>query len=192
MKVRGWDVLPGSILGSIDIDYLCIGMIVIAVLLLILIVLLIMQSVKMSKLKKRLDKFLVGREGTSLEQDIIGIVEDNKFLKKIAENNRKDIRQLYKRLKFTYQKMGLVKYDAFSQMGGQISFCLALLDENDNGFILNSVHSTEGCYSYTKEIKGGGCSNPNIVLSKEEEEALDMAKSNFPTFGNGAATESRS
>ena len=71
-----------------------------------------------------------------------------------------------------YQKMGLVKYDAFNQMGGQLSFCLAMLDENNNGFILNSVHSTEGCYSYTKEIKKGECA---IDLGKEETEALALA-----------------
>ena len=57
-------------------------------------------------------------------------------------------------------------------MGGQLSFSLALLDENDNGFILNSVHSTEGCYSYTKEVKNGQCS---ISLGEEEKQALDMA-----------------
>lgn len=57
-------------------------------------------------------------------------------------------------------------------MGGKLSFCLALLDENNNGFILNSVHSTEGCYSYTKEIKNGNC---NISLGEEEKKALDMA-----------------
>ena len=68
--------------------------------------------------------------------------------------------------------MGLVKYEAFNQMGGQLSFSLALLDENNNGFIINSVHSTEGCYSYTKEIKNGSCS---ISLGKEEEEALSIA-----------------
>ena len=96
----------------------------------------------------------------------------------MAENNKKDIRNLYKRLESTYQKMGLVRYDAFSQMGGQLSFCLALLDENDNGFILNSVHSTEGCYSYTKEIKGGEYNNPNVTLSEEEMEALGIAKNN--------------
>lgn len=71
-----------------------------------------------------------------------------------------------------YQKMGLVKYDAFNQMGGQLSFSLALLDENNNGFIINSVHSSEGCYSYTKEIKLGQCV---IDLGAEEAEALAMA-----------------
>ena len=178
--MRGYDTLAGSFLGleSLDMDYIFIGAIALAVLVLMLIVLLIVQSVKMGRMKKRLDKFLLGREGTSLEQDIIGIVEDNKFLKKMAENNKKDIRNLYKRLESTYQKMGLVRYDAFSQMGGQLSFCLALLDENDNGFILNSVHSTEGCYSYTKEIKGGEYNNPNVTLSEEEMEALGIAKNN--------------
>ena len=48
-----------------------------------------------------------------------------------------------------------------------------MLDENDNGFILNTIHSSEGCYSYTKDIVNGNC---NIVLSEEEKKAIDMAK----------------
>ena len=83
-----------------------------------------------------------------------------------------DIRTLYKNMESAYQKMGLVKYDAFNQMGGQLSFSLALLDENNNGFIINSVHSSEGCYSYTKEIKLGQCA---IDLGAEEAEALSIA-----------------
>ena len=113
-----------------------------------------------------------GGDEKSLEKDIIGLIEDNKFLKNTTEKNKKDIRVLYRNMESAYQKMGLVKYDAFNQMGGQLSFSLALLDENNNGFIINSVHSTEGCYSYTKEIKNGSCS---ISLGKEEEEALSIA-----------------
>jgi len=71
-----------------------------------------------------------------------------------------------------FQKVGIVKYDAFQQMGGKLSFSLALLDQNNDGFILNSVHSSEGCYSYTKEIKNGECS---ISLGSEEEVALNKA-----------------
>lgn len=153
-------------------EYLFYGMIILAVLTLVLIVLLAVQISKTSKLKKRLDKFVLGKDGASLEQDIAGLYEDNKFLKTSADKNKKDIRTLYKRMENAYQKMGIVKYDAFNQMGGQLSFSLALLDENNNGFIINSVHSTEGCYSYTKEIKNGESS---ISLGKEEEEALAIA-----------------
>ena len=49
---------------------------------------------------------------------------------------------------------------------------LALLDEGNNGFIINSVHSTDGCYSYTKEIKKGEC---EISLGEEEQQALNIA-----------------
>ena len=159
-------------LGSFDPGYLFVIVIVFAVLLFIVMILLIVQISKVSKLKKRLDKFIVGKDGLSLEQEIIGLCEDNKFLKNSTEKNKKDIRNLYKRLETVYQKMVLVKYDAFNQMGGQLSFSLALLDENNNGFIINSVHSTEGCYSYTKEIKNGTCA---ISLGTEEAEALALA-----------------
>ncbi|MDE5679264.1 MAG: DUF4446 family protein, partial [Lachnospiraceae bacterium] len=82
------------------------------------------------------------------------------------------ISTLYKNMESAFQKVGIVKYDAFHQMGGQLSFSLALLDENNNGFVLNSVHSTEGCYTYTKEIKNGECT---ISLGDEEKKALSMA-----------------
>lgn len=159
-------------LGNFDLGYLLIVGAVLAVMMLVVIILLIVQIRNAGRLTKRLDRFLLGKDGMSLEQDIIGLCEDNKFLKNSAEKNKKDIRNLYKQMETAYQKMGLVKYDAFNQMGGQLSFSLALLDENNNGFILNSVHSTEGCYSYTKEIKNGVSA---ISLGREEAEALAIA-----------------
>ncbi|WMC91090.1 DUF4446 family protein [Kineothrix sp. MB12-C1] len=156
-------------LSNMDFGYVFLGMIII---ILILIILVIIQMITTSKLKKKYLKFMQGKDAKNLEKDIIGLYEDNKFIKAAAEKNKKDIKDLYKKLQSAFQKLGIVKYDAFRHMGGQLSFSLALLDEDDNGFILNSVHSTEGCYSYTKEVKGGKCS---ILLSEEEKQALDMA-----------------
>ena len=159
-------------LGGFDLGYLLIGMTVTILLLLIFLILLIVQIRKTSKLKKRLDKFLTGKDGTSLEQDIAGLYEDNKFLKANTEKNKKDIRTLYKNMESAYQKMGLVKYDAFNEMGGKLSFSLALLNRKNNGFIINAMHSREGCYTYIKEIIDG---NSVIMLAEEEKEALEMA-----------------
>lgn len=156
-------------LNGIDIGYLFIGM---TALLLILLIIVIVQINQAGKLKKRLDKFTSGKDAKSLEKDIVGLYEDNKFLKISVDKNKKDIRTLYKNMEATFQKVGIVKYDAFRQMGGQLSFSLALLDENNNGFVLNSVHSTDGCYTYTKEIKKGECA---ISLGTEEQKALSMA-----------------
>ena len=144
-----------------------------AVLMLIVLILLIIQIVKVNRLRKRLDRFVLGKDGTSLEEDILKLFDDNQLLKEGAEKNRQDIDTIFKRLQTVYQKMGLVRYDAFNQMGGQLSYSLALLDENNNGFIINSVHSTEGCYSYSKEIRNG---DNSISLSQEEAEALAIAK----------------
>ena len=115
---------------------------------------------------------MTGKNALSLEEEITALFDDNRFLKSSIEKNRKDIHALYRKFESSLQKLGIIKYDAFDQIGGKLSFCMALLDENNNGFVLNSVHSAEGCYSYTKEIKEGDC---NISLGDEERKALEIA-----------------
>ena len=83
-------------LGSFDLGYLFPISVILGVIAIAAIVLLIIQICKVNKLKGRLDKFLLGKDGTSLEQDIVGLCEDNKFLKNSTEKNKKDIRNLYK------------------------------------------------------------------------------------------------
>ncbi len=163
------NILQSIGLGNLDIAYLFLILLVFIV---VLFVIIILQMKKLNRLQKRLSKFMTGKDAKSLEKDIVGLYEDNKFLKINVDKNKKDIRTLYKNMEHAFQKIGLIKYDAFQQMGGKLSFSLALLDENNNGFILNSVHSTEGCYTYTKEIKSGECA---ISLGEEEQQALDMA-----------------
>ena len=77
-----------------------------------------------------------------------------------------------KKLDRNFRKTGIVKYDAFNEMGGKLSFAVAILDSNNNGWILNAMHSREGCYTYIKEIIKG---ESYIELAEEEAEALDKA-----------------
>lgn len=153
-----------------DSDYIIIGL---AVVTFILLILYIVNVVQMAQLKKRYKIFMSGKNARNLEKTLVerldqvdGLIEANKV-------NEKNIRQLFANMKFTFQKVGLVKYDAFNEMGGKLSFSLALLNETDNGFVMNAVHSREGCYTYVKEIIDG---NAVIVLSEEEKEAVEMAK----------------
>ena len=156
-------------LGSLDIGYVLLGLVIAIIILLIMI---IVQISNTGKLKKRYNKFMRGKEVKSLEKEIIGLYEDNKFLKTATEKNKKDIQIIYKKFESAFQKVGLVKYDAFNQMGGKLSFSLALLDEKNNGVIINSVHSAEGCYCYSKDIKKG---QSKISLGEEEKQALSIA-----------------
>ena len=113
-----------------------------------------------------------GKEAESLEDEIVNLISNVKSMKQVVDLNKKDIEVLFYHMRSTYQKTGLVKYDAFAQMGGQLSFCLVLLDQDNNGFVINSVHSTEGSYCYTKEIKKGVS---DVDLGKEEAQALAQA-----------------
>lgn len=156
-------------LGNLDIAYIFIGIIVVMI---IMLVLLIVQMCKLRKLKKKYTKFMKGKDGKTLEKDIIKLFEEHDLIRSENEKSRKEIKELSRRLEYCYQKVSLVKYDAFQQMGGKLSFCLVLLNEKNNGFILNSVHGSDGCYSYMKEIKKG---ESELSLGEEEKRALNEA-----------------
>lgn len=156
-------------LGNIDIGFILLGLLAISIVLLILI---IITFVQIGKFKKKYTKFMLGKDGANLENDIMTLYEDNKYMKLSIERNREDIKELFKKHETAFQKIGLVKYDAFTEMGGKLSFALALLDEKNDGFIINSVHSSEGCYSYTKRVKDG---DSQLALSNEEKVAVERA-----------------
>jgi len=127
---------------------------------------------KYSSLKKSYDKFMQGKKAKSLEEEIASIFDDISLIKISTEKNKRDIKKVIENLRDTYQRVGIVKYDAFKEMGGKLSFSIALLNDNQTGFILNSVHSSDGCYVYTKEIIEGKCA---ISLGEEEKKALMLA-----------------
>ncbi|MBR5406933.1 MAG: DUF4446 family protein [Lachnospiraceae bacterium] len=127
---------------------------------------------KYSRLKTSYDVFMKGRGPASMEEEIKSLFDDITLLKVTAEKNKKDIGLIIEDLRETYQRVGIVKYDAFKEMGGKLSFSIALLNDNRTGFILNSVHSSDGCYVYTKEIIDG---ESPISLGDEEKKALMLA-----------------
>ncbi len=152
-----------------DSDYIIIGL---AVFSLILLILLIVNIAQINSLKKRYKIFMSGKSAKSLEDTLIKRLDQVDTLLAANSANEKNIKKIFANMKSTFQKVGLVKYDAFHEMGGKLSFSLALLNETNDGFVMNAVHSREGCYTYIKEIIDG---NSIIVLADEEKEALEMA-----------------
>ena len=153
-----------------DSDYIILGLAAFCV---ILFILTVVNMAKTSELRKKYEAFMMGKDAKSLEETLVTRLSQVDKLISANEANEKNIRKMFDNMKFTFQKVGLVKYDAFNEMGGKLSFSLAMLNESDNGFVLNAVHSREGCYTYIKEIIDG---NSIITLAEEEQEALKMAK----------------
>ena len=116
---------------------------------------------------------MMGKDAKSLEETLVT---------RLSQVDKTDIckwskREKYQKNVWQYEihisegRTGKIR--CFNEMGGKLSFSLAMLNESDNGFVLNAVHSREGCYTYIKEIIDG---NSIITLAEEEQEALKMAK----------------
>ena len=129
--------------------------------------------VKVSSLTKKYNAFMKGSDGHTLESTILTKFKEIDILKEESKYTSEKLNITCETLITAYQKIGIVKYDAFKEMGGKLSFSLCLLDDENNGFILTSMHTREGCYTYVKEIIKG---ESFVVLAAEERKALDEAK----------------
>ena len=156
-------------IGDIDPAYFIIALLAISLGLLIYI---IVTNLKIKKLIKKYEMFMSGKDGKSLENVIAKRFSQVEEL--IARDAKKDvmIKEIQENLLTVYQKVGIVKYDAFNEMGGKLSFALAMLDKENTGFVLNAMHSREGCYTYIKEIIKG---ESYIILGEEEKIAVEKA-----------------
>ncbi len=153
---------------------------ILAVLVVVLIVIVIVILVRVRNIKSSYDEFMEGKNGQSLENILLDRIQQMEAIAASEEENKKQISIIMEHFDHTFQKVGMVKYNAFNEMGGKLSFSLALLNRQNDGFILNAMHSREGCFTYVKEIVNG---KSVIMLSEEEEEALQMAISDTYTVG---------
>ena len=163
--------MESKILTKLGVDP---GILVLAlfVLVIVLFILVINANMKYNRLKSSYNSFMKGKDGRTLEDSIFERFEELDNLTALTIKNRQAIRKINEEMMSNFQKVGIVKYDAFHEMGGKLSFAITLLDGNNSGYIINSMHSREGCYNYVKEIVKG---ESYIEVSEEEAESLDKA-----------------
>ena len=142
------------------------------VLVLILIVVFLNVSLALHRLNRKYTMFMKGADGQSLERMFSQKMKEFERLARANEDNSLELRQMKSVLKKTPTKYGIVKYDAFDDVGGKLSFALAMLDAENTGFILNAIHSRDKCFFYIKEIVNG---ESYTLLSSEETDALRQA-----------------
>ena len=154
--------MENSILNNLGFDpaYIILALIVLVAILAILVV---VQIGKTSRLAKKYDRFMRGRDAESLE-DVFAEAFDDIHMLQAEDRATKDALKVINKV--------LVKSDAFPGMGGKSSFALALMSQNKSGYILNAVHSRDTCYVYVKEIIKGETDAP---LGREEEKAVRIA-----------------
>lgn len=142
----------------------------IIILLFIGFIVLLVNNIKMNNKYKKFMKKL--GNGKNLEEDL------EKFMNKVdkVEKQNTEIinfcRDLDENLSKCIQKIGIVRYSAFKDTGSDLSFAVALLDENNNGVVFNGIYSREMSNIYAKPVENG---NSKYTLSNEEIEAIEKA-----------------
>jgi hypothetical protein len=86
---------------------------------------------------------------------------------------RQEVAALRAEAKDALRHLAVVRYDAFGDMGGHLSWSVALLDDGGNGVVLTSIHGRSDARSYAKSVSGWTCEQQ---LSPEELEAIEHAR----------------
>lgn len=157
-----------------NMEILWIATIVLVIILLVMVVLLL---VKNRKLSRKYDLFMRGKDAESLEDSFFEAYGAIKRLQEEDKINKEDITGLKTIMARTFQRLAVVHYNAFPGMGGNSSCAVALLTQSLDGVVFNIVHSRESCYFYVKTVHNG---EPDILLGKEEKEALEEALKEKP------------
>ena len=127
---------------------------------------------RINHMNVRYRHFMKGEDGKSLEKGFIRRFSQVEDLLNSQHELADDMKLIDSRVGRTLYKYGIVKYDAFDDVGGKLSFALAMLDGNNTGFVLNAIHSKDNCFLYIKEVVAG---ESYIMLSNEEMKALQAA-----------------
>lgn len=146
-------------------------LIIILILLFLLIMLYVMykgQKKELQALKQKYDFFTQG-DNTNWDELLTKTLTEVRAAKadmKILSENQKAMRE---QMKNCVQKVKLMRYNAFTDTGSDLSYSLSLLDENDNGVVLSSIYGREDNRTYAKPIENG---KSTYLLSDEEKEVL--------------------
>lgn len=153
-------------------NYVEIIIIVLSVFVFILLVLYIISLRKFKKHKERYNSLTRGLSGANIEDLFLSINRDISSVNRDVNLLEDHIESLETKLSFALQRIGFVRYNAFGDMGSELSFSIALLDSYNNGFVLTSIYGRERSVSFSKPIKNG---KTNIPISPEEMLAIDRA-----------------
>ncbi|MDP4177936.1 MAG: DUF4446 family protein [Bacillota bacterium] len=157
-----------SLLSHVEI-YIVIGLVVFNIFLLILVIILF-KAVRISQKKYR--KFMKGADNKNIEQILTNIIDQTDIVNKNNEEVKSQLLMLNEKFDTCIQKFAMVRYKAFEDVGGDLSYSVALLDYNNSGVLLTGIYGRNESTSYAKPIDKG---ISRYDLSEEEQQALNDA-----------------
>lgn len=149
----------------------------------IMLFLIITMKMDISDMQRRYKKMMAGSEGENIEAMLTRNTDE---VAKFAEEQQKtndDIKRIEDLLERAITRVAVVRFNAFEDTSSELSYCVALLDDNKNGVIISAINGREESRSYAKPIENGMSSQ--YKLTKEEEQALREASGSFADLKGG-------
>lgn len=157
-----------EVLNSLQ-PYIIIGL---SVLVIILLIMVIVALKSINRLEARYRKLTRGMNNKNLEEIIVGYLNNIDEFKDEAEKIKEDQNSLEEKIKKCVQKVSILRYKAFDDIGSDLSFSIALLNDKNDGIILTGIYGRNDSTVYAKPIDNG---ISRYDLSDEEIEVLEDA-----------------
>lgn len=138
----------------------------------LLLLLCIIQSVRISRLRKSMNRFLTGAGGTNLEEGMHQLLDQVDEVKKLQNDQQFAVNRLSQRIAAQCARVGIIRYNAFGDFGSDLSFSMAILDDTQNGVVITSIYGREESRVYAKPLTAGASV---YHLSEEEHTAIRKA-----------------
>lgn len=150
-----------------------IFLIIIMVINIMLLLLYVLNNLKLSKLRKNYSDFMskLGK-GNNIDEMLKKYIEEVESISIENKEIEKYCDKLNNKTDQCIRKIGLIRYNAYKDTGSNLSFALAMLNEDNSGVVLNGIYSRDTSNIYCKTVEKGVSS---YALSKEEEEAISKA-----------------
>ena len=149
--------------------YVIIG---VGVILLVTYAIIINLWMELSYMKKRYRQMMAGAEGGNLERMIAEHMELAERISNERQEFQREIERLDDKLAKALTRVSVVRFDAFDQTGNDLSYCIALLDAENNGLVLSGIFGRDEARTYVKPIVNG---DSTYKLTREEEQAVREA-----------------
>ena len=153
------------------------GVIVVGAIALVALALSAALAVRTNRMKSQYAVLSAADGRSSFVEVVARKAEEVEALREDVARLADDLRGTQRELQMAIRHVGVVRYDAFGDMGGRMSFSAALVDDHGNGFVLTSVHARSESRSYIKQLRGGMA---EVSLSPEESAAVADAVASIP------------
>lgn len=153
------------------------GVVVVGVIALVALILSAALAWRTGRMKRQYAVLSAADGRSSFVEVVARKAEEVEALREDVERLADELRSTQRELHMALRHVGVVRYDAFGDMGGRMSFSVAMVDDHGNGFVLTSVHARSESRSYVKQLRGGMA---EVNLSPEESSAVADAVASIP------------